>query len=81
MASKGYLLGHEDMINDRKYTTSVRCISYEGTVYALKSEEFLERMRVLDKTWDFLVEMAVERDKMTKGKLKQAQRKTNTDAK
>ena len=26
-ASKGYLLGHEDVINDRNYTTSVKCSS------------------------------------------------------
>ena len=44
MTSRGYLLGHEDVFNDRNYTTSVRCSSHEGTVFAMKADEFLDKM-------------------------------------
>jgi CRP-like cAMP-binding protein len=43
-ASKGYLLGHEDVINDRRYTTSVRCQSLEGTLFVMKADEFFSKM-------------------------------------
>ena len=74
MASKGYMLGHEDVINDRNYTTSVKCQSFEGTVFAIKADEFLAKMNANQLTWDLLLSMTDERDKMTKGKLKKAQK-------
>lgn len=70
MTSRGYLLGHEDVFNDRNYTTSVRCHSHEGTVLAMKADEFLEKMGLNQKTWNNLIEMANERDELTKKKIK-----------
>ena len=68
-AGKGYLLGHEDVINDRNYTTSVKCISLEGSVFEIKAEEFLSNMSKMEKSFNYLLQLADERDKMTKGKI------------
>lgn len=77
MASKGHVLGHEDVMNDRNYTTSVKCQSHEGTVFAMRSDEFLANMAKNERAWSCLHAMSDERDKITKGKLKFAQRNQN----
>ena len=42
--SKGQILGFADVMAKRKLTTSCRCISNFGSLYVIKSEEFLAKM-------------------------------------
>ena len=35
MASKGQTLAFEDVINERNYTTSIRCVSTTGQLYCI----------------------------------------------
>jgi hypothetical protein len=47
------MFGEEDVVNNRKATTTIQCISYEATVYCIKKEEFLDKINTSgnDKTW------------------------------
>jgi len=49
----GQMFGEEDVVNNRKATTTIQCISCEATLYTIKKEEFLDRMNstMNDKTW------------------------------
>ena len=37
LASKGFMFGQEDVVNKRKYTTTVRCVSNEAHAYVINS--------------------------------------------
>jgi len=47
------MIGEEDVVNNRKATTTISCISHEATLYSIKKEEFLDKMNsgVNEKTW------------------------------
>ena len=45
------MLGYEDVINFRDYTTSVKCISKTGVLYKLKKDIFINMMMKDDRTW------------------------------
>lgn len=38
------MFGEEDVVNNRKATTTIQCISTEATLYCIKKEEFLDKM-------------------------------------
>ena len=54
LESQGKVLGQEDVMSARNYTSTVKCASSEGTVYCMKAEEFNFRMRKDEKTWTTL---------------------------
>lgn len=37
----GKMLGSEDVVSKRPYTTSVKCLSTEGSLYLISTQEFL----------------------------------------
>lgn len=37
---KNQMFGHEDVLNNRNYTTTVKCISNHASIYCCKAEEF-----------------------------------------
>ena len=47
----GQVFGHEDVLRKRNYTSSVRCVTEEGSLYMIKADEFFYRMQTSDKTW------------------------------
>ena len=49
--SKGQMVGFNDVIDNRAYTTSLKCISSEGIVLAIKVEEFIHKMQKDPKIW------------------------------
>ena len=38
------MFGEEDVVNNRKATTTIQCISTEATLYCIKKEEFMDKM-------------------------------------
>ena len=50
VANIGQPLGLEDVVNERNYTYSVRCIE-EGTMYQVLDREFLHRVKKDDKVY------------------------------
>ena len=64
------MFGEEDVINERYYTTTVRCISAGGSVYRITSEEFFSKFRGHRSTWRTIVDHALEKDQNTKSKIK-----------
>jgi hypothetical protein len=52
----GQVMGFEDVILKRAYTTTVRCISTTGSLYAIKSEDFEQKMKKSEKTWNALID-------------------------
>ena len=64
------MFGDEDIINNRHYTTTVRCLSTTASLYCIKAEEFISRFGKDDRTWTMVVERAYKRDQATKTKIK-----------
>lgn len=58
----GQIIGFNDVIDQRRYSSFVKCISSSGTVYVIKSEEFNVKMRKDSRTWNFLLKEARDRD-------------------
>ena len=65
----GHVIGLEDFLNNRRMTTSVRCISDTGLLHAITGEDFFKFMSKDTGTWSMIGSAAVERDEATKGKL------------
>ena len=59
----GQILGLNDVINERRHSSFVKCISSSGSVYVIKSEEFFSKMMRDSRTWNFLLKEARDRDK------------------
>jgi hypothetical protein len=68
------MFGEEDVVNNRKATTSSVCISSEALVYCIKADEFLNRMSHPnnEKTWQMIIERVYKKDISTKKKIKNA---------
>ena len=58
----GQVLGFEDVILKRNYTTTVRCISTSGQIYAIKAEDFEQKLKKSDKTWKALIDSSYSKD-------------------
>jgi hypothetical protein len=72
LATEGQMLGYEDVINFRNYTTSVKCISKTGVLYKLNREVFNNMMMKDDRTWQLLCKMAKQSDDQVMEKIKKA---------
>lgn len=71
---KGQCTGQEDVLNNRNYTCTVRCLS-EGSVFVIKAQEFLHKMAKDEKTWKIIKDQCVHKDKNTRHKVIQAEKK------
>lgn len=65
------MIGEEDVVNNRKATTTISCISHEATLYSIKKEEFLDKMNsgVNEKTWQMIIKYVYEKDVETKNRI------------
>lgn len=54
--SRSHILGHEDVMATRNYTTSVSCQSLKGSVYSINASEFVSRFIKCDRAWKMLQE-------------------------
>mmetsp|Transcript_4759 Transcript_4759/g.7186 ORF Transcript_4759/g.7186 Transcript_4759/m.7186 type:complete len:136 (+) Transcript_4759:78-485(+) len=67
----GQMFGEEDVVNCRKYTTTVRCISTQAVIYCIKAEEFLMKLSKEDFTWKMILGRVKQKDADTISKIKQ----------
>jgi hypothetical protein len=63
------MFGDEDIINNRQYTTTVRCLSTNAILFYIKAEEFVNKFGKDDRTWKMVVDRAGKRDAATKTKI------------
>ena len=68
VANKGQPLGLEDVVNERNYTYSVRCIE-EGTMYQVLDREFLHRVKKDDNIYKQVLQSCHELDEALKTKI------------
>lgn len=71
LVCQGNLIGTEDAINQRNYSTTVKCSSLTGSLFTLKIEDFNHWVGKNEKTMRMIREMSLEKDKNTKRKIKQ----------
>lgn len=68
----GQIFGHDDVMNNRFYSTSVQCLSSEGSLYCIKAAEFYSKMSKDERTWNILSEIGEAQDKFMVQKVKTA---------
>lgn len=56
------MLGQEDVVNMREHTTTVKCISNEGSLFVIPADEFIARLSRDKKTWKMIIEYSLEKD-------------------
>jgi hypothetical protein len=61
-ATKGQVLGLEDAVFDRRHSTTVKCASSHGRLYAIKRKEFIFKHQKEIKTWKHLKSLAAAQD-------------------
>lgn len=59
----GQMFGEEDVICDRKYTTTVTCKSKTGDLFCIPNSDFVRRLKALPDSWKIVVLMAMAKDK------------------
>jgi len=65
------MFGEEDTINERNYTTTMRCLTANAIVYCIRAEEFFQRLGRDEKTWKLITQRIRDKDVQTKKKVKQ----------
>ena len=60
------------MVNERKYTTTVKCITATGLLYSAKADKFINSISKDDRAWKIILEMNVKKDITSKHKIKNA---------
>jgi DNA-binding transcriptional regulator PaaX len=62
------MFGEEDVVNNRKATTSIYCLSSEAVLYCIAREEFLDKMKsnANDRSWQMIIKYVYEKDVETK---------------
>ena len=64
------MIGLEDYVGGRNHTITVRCSSTEGALYVITGAELEQRMMKDERTWNSLLDLAIERDQTIIGKIK-----------
>ena len=67
---RGQMIGLSDLIAERFFSTSVKCISSKGSVFEIKAEEFKQKLQKEYKTWNYLLQHAKEADEGTYSHIK-----------
>jgi hypothetical protein len=70
MLSHGQVIGQEDVINQRNYTTSVKCLTNEASVYVIEGAKFIDKLGRDEKTWKWIVKQSLNKDLSTKKQVK-----------
>lgn len=63
------MIGSEDVIKNRKHSTTVKCISNTAILYQIKAEEFIFRLSKDERAWRMLKQLSSEKDNFTKLKI------------
>lgn len=57
------MLGEEDAIQGKVYSTSASCKSNEGEVFCIKTDEFLKKIKANDESWKIILLMTMAKEK------------------
>mmetsp|Transcript_34132 Transcript_34132/g.52413 ORF Transcript_34132/g.52413 Transcript_34132/m.52413 type:complete len:119 (+) Transcript_34132:239-595(+) len=63
------MIGQEDVINGRNYSTTLRCLTNNGMLYSIKRDEFISKMQKDDRIWNVILEASFEKDENTKARI------------
>jgi len=66
------MLGQEDVILQRNYTTSVVCLSTSGSLYYIEKKDFLSKMQKKDVVWDKILNFSQNSNQAIISKIKKA---------
>ena len=69
---KGQVLGFNDVIGNRNFSTSLKCVSCIASVFEIKVDEFKFRMQRETMSWNYLLKNAKEIDEEIKIQVKNA---------
>jgi CRP-like cAMP-binding protein len=58
IATEGQMVGYEDVVNQRNYTTTCKCVSNEGTLFKMPREVFKEFMTCDERNWEVVKKLA-----------------------
>ena len=73
------MFGEEDVINGRRYTTTVRCSSSTAVLYQIKAKEFIQKLYRDEKTFKQINQRIIDKDKQTFEKLKSAAKRMDPE--
>ena len=59
------MIGEEDVIANRPYSTTVKCVSSVGHVLAINADEFYARFSKDERSWTKFIQNCQEKDKVT----------------
>ena len=74
IANRQHVFGWEDIINERMYTTSIRCLSCKGTLLRLSTQDFLKSALRDAFSCSLFENLSIERDAITKTKIRDSQK-------
>ena len=69
LLNSGQFIGIEDVLNDRNYTTTVRCLTNDAIIYTLTTEDFFFWIGKNERTLGILQEVIFNKDSATKAKI------------
>ena len=70
------MFGHEDILNKRNYTTTVKCISNKSMIYFCKASEFYLVAYKDFRAWRVLTEICELKNNILMDNIKKAARET-----
>ena len=59
----GHMLGEEDVITERGYSTTAKCLSESAVVFCMKSGEFLRQFKGNSDCWKKILKVALDKEK------------------
>ena len=62
IVQKGAIFGHDDVVSDRGYTTSVKCVSNNGMLYVISAPVCYVELRKVETCWRGVPALASEHD-------------------
>lgn len=62
LAGKGHLIGWEDIVRGRKYSTTVRCFSKTGIVLRLSAQDFIQELKQDINAVKLILDVSSQRD-------------------
>jgi hypothetical protein len=68
----GQIIGFEDILKGRHHTTTLKCISTEGSLYIIKKEEFCHKLKRDENIWNALIAYTTQKDKEVINRVKNA---------
>jgi len=76
LIGKNQMFGHEDVLNYRNYTTTVKCVSNSASIYYCKAEEFYNIINRDEKSWKILANVCLQKDTNLISNIKRAAKST-----